>query len=55
MLTVERRFMPRDEYRHGISISELAHPNSHNRKTVRRMVNEPPTPAPVTRRSKVRK
>jgi transposase len=57
MLTVESRFMIRDGYRQGISISELARLSGHDRKTVRRMVkpDEPLTPAPATRRPKVRK
>ena len=55
MLTVESRFMIRDGYRQGISISELARLSGHDRKTVRRMVNEPLTSAPAVRHSKVRK
>ena len=35
MLNVENRFMLRDLYRQGVSISELARRTGHDRKTIR--------------------
>jgi transposase len=40
MLEVEDRFMIKDQYRKGISISELARQTGHDRKTVRKALDE---------------
>ena len=39
MLGVETRFMIKDMYRKGISISEIARQTGHDRKTVRKVIN----------------
>ena len=39
MLRVETRFMIKDMYRKGISISEIARQTGHARKTVRKVIN----------------
>jgi transposase len=41
MLTVEERFMIKDFYRTGISISEIARRTGHDRKTIRQAISEP--------------
>ena len=38
MLGVETRFMIKDMYRKGISISEIARQTGHDRKTVRKVI-----------------
>ena len=38
MLGVERRFMIKDMYRKGLSISEIARQTGHDRKTVRKVI-----------------
>jgi len=55
MLDVEERFVIRDLYRQGLSISEIARRTRHDRKTVRKMLDEPLQPARRPRRSKRRK
>lgn len=40
MLTVEKRFMIKELYRRGVSISEIARITGHDRKTVRLAVSE---------------
>jgi transposase len=44
MLQVEERFMIKDLYRRGISISEIARITGHDRKTVRTLLHEPLQP-----------
>lgn len=41
MLQVEERFMIKDLYRKGLSVSEIARRTGHDRKTVRRALQEP--------------
>ncbi len=41
MLALEERFMIREMYRKGISISELARRTGRDRKTIRQVVNAP--------------
>ena len=41
MLNVEERFMIKDLYRKGVSISEIARQTGHDRKTVRAVLKEP--------------
>jgi transposase len=41
MLNVEERFMIRDLYRKGVSISEIARQTGHDRKTIRKVIAEP--------------
>lgn len=41
MLQVEERFMMKDLYRKGLSVSEIARRTGHDRKTVRRALQEP--------------
>jgi transposase len=49
MLTVEDRFMIKDLYRAGVSISEIARRTGHDRKTVRQAVLGPLLAAPRPR------
>ena len=35
MITLEQRFMIKDLYRQGVSISEIARQSGHDRKTIR--------------------
>lgn len=44
MLEVEDRFMIKDLHRKGISISDIARQTGHDRKTVRRALDEPLVP-----------
>lgn len=44
MLEVEDRFMIKDLHRKGISISDIARQTGHDRKTVRRVLEEPLVP-----------
>jgi transposase len=41
MLNVENRFMIRDLYRQGVSISEIARRTGHDRKTIRHIIQAP--------------
>jgi transposase len=41
MLRVEERFMIKDLYRQGVSISEIARRTGHDRKTIRQLVQAP--------------
>ena len=40
MLTVEERFMIKEMYRKGVSISEIARRTGRDRKTIRQLVRE---------------
>ena len=51
MLKVEDRFMIKDLYRRGMSISEIARNSGHDRKTIRAIVNSPVNP-PKKKRKK---
>ena len=55
MLDVEERFVIRDLHRKGVSISEIARRTAHDRKTVRKVINEPLQPERASRRRKKRK
>lgn len=55
MLTLEQRFMIKDLYRQGISISEIARQTGHDRKTVRSAVQAPLRATPKLRVPKARK
>jgi transposase len=55
MLDVEGRFVIRDLYRQGVSVSEIARRTGHDRKTVRKVIHEPLQPERKPRRSKRRK
>lgn len=52
MLTVEERFMIKDLYRQGVSISEIARRTGHDRKTVRATLQRPLASQPAPRRPK---
>lgn len=55
MLTVEERFMIKDLYRQGISISEIARRTGHDRKTIRANLQMPLMTKPAARQPKLRK
>lgn len=44
MLTIEERFMIKDLYRTGVSISEIARRTGHDRKTIRSLLQAPVVP-----------
>lgn len=52
MLTVEERFMIKDWFRKGLSISEIARLSGHDRKTVRARLREPVLPQRAPRRAR---
>jgi transposase len=52
MLKVEDRFMIKDLYRRGMSISEIARTTGHDRKTIRSIVNSPVNPPPKKRKKR---
>jgi transposase len=49
MLNVERRYMIRELYRKGVTISEIARRTGHDRKTIRAALQGPLQPAPQQR------
>jgi transposase len=55
MLNVEQRFMIKDLYRQGVSISEIARQTGHDRKTIRAVLKEPLTPTRRAYKPKIRK
>jgi len=55
MLNVEERFMIKDLYRKGVSISEIARRTGHDRKTVRAVLRKSLERSLVRRKPKVRK
>lgn len=55
MLSVEERFVIKDLHRRGLSVSEIARRTGHDRKTIRKTINEPVTPAPRPRQVRCRK
>jgi transposase len=55
MLSLEQRFMIKDLYRQGISISEIARQTGHDRKTIRSVVQAPLRATPQARVPKARK
>jgi len=46
MVALEERFMIREMYRKGISMSEIAHRTGRDRKTIRQIVTAPELTAP---------
>ena len=53
MLALEERFMIRELYRKGVSISEIARQTGRDRKTIRQAVNTPDLlPAKPSRQAK---
>ena len=55
MLKVEDRFMIKDLYRRGMTISDIALVTGHDRKTVRAILNGPVSPPPQKRKPRVKK
>jgi transposase len=55
VLNVEERFMIKNLHRQGVSISDIARVMGHDRKTVRKLLQEALLPAPSLRQPKVRK
>jgi len=55
MLKVETRFMIKDLYRRGVTISEIARITGHSRRTIRAIVNGPVSPPPQKRKARARK
>jgi transposase len=55
MLNVEERFMMKDLAKQGISISEIARRTGRDRKTVRRVINDPLVPGKKQRKRRARK
>ena len=55
MLTLEERFMIKEMYRKGVSISEIARQTGRDRKTIRQMVTAPLVAAPKPRKIPPRK
>ncbi|HJX38334.1 MAG TPA: IS21 family transposase [Anaerolineae bacterium] len=55
MLTVEERFMIRDWYRTGLTVSEMARLTGYDRKTIRKMLHEPLVPTRARRQRRTRK
>jgi len=55
MLKVETRFMIKDLYRKGVTISEIARITGHSRATIRAIINGPVSPPPQKRKARARK
>jgi transposase len=55
MLKVEIRFMIKDLYRKGVTISEIARITGHSRRTVRAIANGPVSPPPQRRKGRAKK
>jgi transposase len=55
MLRVEDRFMLKDVYRRGMTISDIARVTGHDRKTVRSILNGPVGPPPQQRKTRAKK
>jgi transposase len=55
MLHVEIRFMIKDLYRRGLSVSEIARITGHDRKTIRAVLRGSLNPPTARRRQRVRK
>lgn len=55
MLKVEDRFMIKDLYRKGVTISEIARITGHDRKTIRTILNGPVNPLAPKRKTRARK
>lgn len=55
MLTAETRFMIKDMYRRGMTISGIARITGHDRKTIRAILNGPVNPQPKERKRRASK
>jgi transposase len=55
MLNVETRFMIKDLYRKGVTISEIARMTGHSRRTIRTIVNGSVSPPPLKRKGRAKK
>jgi transposase len=55
MLNVEKRFMIRELFRSGVTISEIARRTGHSRRTIRAIVNGVVCPPPQKRKARVKK
>jgi transposase len=55
MLRVEDRFVIKEMYRKGMTISDIARTTGHDRKTIRAIVNGPVSPPAQKRKSRARK
>ncbi len=51
MLKVENRFMIKDLYRKGVTISDIARETGHDRKTIRAVLKGPVSPPPQKRKA----
>ncbi len=54
MLAIEERFMIKELYRKGVSISDIARRTGRDRKTIRKLVTAPLLPEPKERKPKTR-
>jgi transposase len=54
MLAIEERFMIKELYRKGVSISDIARQTGRDRKTIRKLVTAPLLPEPKPRQPKPR-
>jgi transposase len=52
MLDLEERFMIRDLYRKGVTVSEIARRTGRDRKTIRKIISSELTPKPTRRQRK---
>lgn len=55
MLSVEERFMIKELYQAGVTISDIARQTGHDRKTIRRAIQKPLLAVSQSRQAKVRK
>ena len=55
MLKVETRFMIKDLYRQGVTISDIARTTGHDRKTIRAVLKGPVSPPPQKRKGRAKK
>jgi transposase len=55
MLKVETRFMIKDLYRQGVTISDIARTTGHDRKTIRVVLKGPVSPPPQKRKGRAKK
>jgi transposase len=55
MLKAETRFMIKDLYRAGVTISDIARTTGHDRKTIRATLKSPISPSPRKRKARARK
>jgi len=55
LLKVETRFLIKDLYRKGVTISEIARISGHSRRTIRAIINGPVNPPPRKWKARARK